>query len=158
VFQFVLVIHLLLCVALIAIILKQQGKGADMGAAFGSAGGSNTVFGSAGMGNVLVKMTVGAAVIFMITSIILAKGHTEFAVRGGTVDDPARGTIFDRMIDEPAPPAGEAAAPAAEGDDVTVPVEQEIDTEDAANDAVAEDQTTTSEDDMDSPADNAAAN
>jgi len=141
VFQLVLVIHLLLCVALIAIILKQQGKGADMGAAFGGAGGSNTIFGSAGMGNVLVKMTVGAAVVFMITSIILAKGHTEFAVRGGTVDDPTRGTIFDRMIEQPAtaPPVGDGEVPAAdESPDAAQPAAQsEIPADDQP---VAEDQ------------------
>jgi preprotein translocase subunit SecG len=65
------IIHILVCVFLILIVLLQTGKGADIGAAFGG-GSSQTLFGSAGPGGFLTKITTGVAIIFMITSIGLA--------------------------------------------------------------------------------------
>jgi len=64
------VIHLTVCFLMIAAILLQAGKGAEIGAAFG--GSSQTVFGSRGPGTFLSKVTVGAAVIFMLSSLSLA--------------------------------------------------------------------------------------
>ena len=64
------VIHLIVCFLMIAAILLQAGKGAEIGAAFG--GSSQTVFGSRGPGTFLSKITVGAAVIFMLSSLSLA--------------------------------------------------------------------------------------
>jgi len=66
-----LVIHVFVSLSLIAIVLLQSGKGADLGAAFG-AGGSGTVFGPTGGQNLLGKLTVAAAVVFMLTSMALA--------------------------------------------------------------------------------------
>ena len=66
-----IIIHVIVCVALIMIVLLQTGKGADMGAAFGG-GGSQTLFGSTGASTFLSKATTGAAVIFMLTSLALA--------------------------------------------------------------------------------------
>jgi len=63
-------IHVIVCIALILIVLLQTGKGAEMGAAFG--GASQTVFGGAGPAPFLTKITTGAAIIFMITSLALA--------------------------------------------------------------------------------------
>lgn len=77
---FVLVVHVVVCIALILIILLQTGKGADIGAAFGG-GSSQTVFGSGGGATFLSKVTIGAAVIFMLTSIVLSY----FADRGLTL-------------------------------------------------------------------------
>ena len=74
---FILVIHIVVCIALILIILLQSGKGADIGAVFGG-GSSQTVFGSTGAATFLSKVTIIAAVIFMMTSIIL----TYFSGRG----------------------------------------------------------------------------
>jgi preprotein translocase subunit SecG len=65
------VVHILVCFFLILIVLLQTGKGADIGAAFGG-GSSQTLFGSAGPGGFLTKITTGVAIIFMITSIGLA--------------------------------------------------------------------------------------
>lgn len=65
------VIHLLLAIALVALVLIQHGKGADMGAAFGS-GASATVFGSAGAGNFLSRATAVIATLFFVTSLALA--------------------------------------------------------------------------------------
>ncbi|AQV00198.1 MULTISPECIES: preprotein translocase subunit SecG [Desulfococcus] len=71
-----IVIHVIVCIALIMIVLLQTGKGADMGAAFGG-GASNTLFGSTGASTFLGKATTAAAIIFMITSLTLAymSGH-----------------------------------------------------------------------------------
>ncbi len=63
-------VHTIVCVALILIVLLQTGKGAEMGAAFG--GASQTIFGGAGPAPFLTKITTGAAIIFMITSLALA--------------------------------------------------------------------------------------
>lgn len=65
-----LVVYLLCAIALIALILMQRGKGADMGASFGS-GASNTVFGSGGSGNFLTRTTTILAVAFFLLSLIL---------------------------------------------------------------------------------------
>jgi len=66
----VLVIHIVLALSLIALILLQQGKGADAGASFG-AGASQTVFGGRGSTGFLVKLTAIVAVILLVTSITL---------------------------------------------------------------------------------------
>ena len=66
-----IIIHVLVCIALIMIVLLQTGKGADMGAAFGG-GSSQTLFGSTGASTFLSKATTGAAIIFMVTSLGLA--------------------------------------------------------------------------------------
>ena len=65
-------LHLATCLCLIAIVLLQHGKGADIGVSFGG-GGSNTVFGARGAGNFLTKLTTGAAVVFMVTSFTLSR-------------------------------------------------------------------------------------
>ena len=68
---FIIAIHVIVCIALILIVLLQTGKGADMGAVFGG-GSSQTLFGSGGASTFLTKMTTGAAVVFMLTSLSLA--------------------------------------------------------------------------------------
>jgi len=64
------IIHVIVCFLMIGAILLQAGKGAEIGAAFG--GSSQTVFGSRGPGTFLSKVTVAAAIIFMLTSLSLA--------------------------------------------------------------------------------------
>jgi preprotein translocase subunit SecG len=64
------ILHLIVCFLMIAAILLQAGKGAEIGASFG--GSSQTVFGSRGPGTFLSKVTVGAAIVFMLTSLSLA--------------------------------------------------------------------------------------
>jgi preprotein translocase subunit SecG len=65
------IVHLFLAIGLVALILVQHGKGADMGAAFGS-GASASVFGSRGAANFLSRMTAGLATLFFVTSLTLA--------------------------------------------------------------------------------------
>ncbi len=64
------ILHIIVCFALILIVLLQAGKGAEMGAAFG--GASQTIFGSSGAVGFLTKLTTIAAVVFMVTSLLLA--------------------------------------------------------------------------------------
>ena len=71
------IIHIFVCFALILIVLLQAGKGAEMGAAFG--GSSQTIFGSAGAMGFLTKLTTVAAIIFMVTSLLLAFSSTQRA-------------------------------------------------------------------------------
>lgn len=69
--QLILILHILVAIAIIALVLLQHGRGADVGASFGS-GSSNTMFGSAGALPFLMKVTVVCAVIFFATSIALS--------------------------------------------------------------------------------------
>ena len=68
---FIILVHVIVCIALILIVLLQTGKGSDMGAAFGG-GASQTLFGSTGASSFLSKLTTGAAIVFMLTSLSLA--------------------------------------------------------------------------------------
>jgi preprotein translocase subunit SecG len=68
----ILIAHVLLAIALVGLILLQQGKGADAGAAFGGGGASQTVFGSSGSGNFLSTVTAWLAVGLFVTSFALA--------------------------------------------------------------------------------------
>ena len=67
----VVVVHVIVAIAIVGLVLLQQGKGADAGASFG-AGASQTVFGASGSGNFLVRATTIAATIFFVTSLALA--------------------------------------------------------------------------------------
>jgi preprotein translocase subunit SecG len=67
---FLTIIHVFVSLFLIAVVLLQSGKGAEIGAAFG--GSSQTLFGSRGAASFLSKMTTGAAIAFMVTSLMLA--------------------------------------------------------------------------------------
>ncbi len=69
------VLHVVVCIFLVAVVLLQRGKGAEVGAVFGG-GASSTVFGSRGAGNFLTKLTTGAAIVFMLTSLSLSYLNT----------------------------------------------------------------------------------
>ena len=69
-YQIILLFHTLAAICIVALVLVQQGKGATVGAAFGS-GASQTVFGSRGSGSFLFRVTMGFMVLFFITSISL---------------------------------------------------------------------------------------
>lgn len=68
---FLTVLHIIVGFFLILVILLQAGKGAAIGASLGSAG-SQAMFGSSGAGNFLTKLTTGAAITFMVTSLSLS--------------------------------------------------------------------------------------
>ncbi|MCU7882208.1 MAG: preprotein translocase subunit SecG [Candidatus Thiodiazotropha sp. (ex Lucinoma aequizonata)] len=70
------VFHLFLAIGLVGLILIQHGKGADMGAAFGS-GASGTVFGAKGSGSFLTRATAALAILFFVTSMVMAYFSTQ---------------------------------------------------------------------------------
>ncbi len=113
--QAILIIHVLVAASIIGLVLLQQGKGADAGAAFGGSSGSQTFFGARGSANFLTRLTGVLAAVFFLTSIGLAflyarvEGPRSVTEQIAPVSAPA-GT------DVPAPAAPEApdvpAAPA----------------------------------------------
>ena len=74
-----LIVHIIVCFFLIFIVLVQSGKGAELGAAFG--GSSQTLFGARGAATFFSKLTTIAAVVFMLTSLVLAV----ITAKGGSV-------------------------------------------------------------------------
>ena len=105
---FLTILHVIVCVALAGIVLLQHGKGADMGAAFG--GSSQTVFGAGGATTFLGKLTAGAAIVFMLTSLGLTYLASHRYKSTIMKDAPARSSAPARPA--PMPPAA-PAAPAA---------------------------------------------
>jgi preprotein translocase subunit SecG len=77
-YEVLIVIYLIVALAIIGLVLIQQGKGADMGASFGS-GSSGTLFGSSGAGNFLTRSTGVLATVFFLISLILGNLTAERA-------------------------------------------------------------------------------
>ena len=96
------VLHVFVCVFLIAVVLLQRGKGAEIGAVFGG-GASSTVFGSRGAGNFLTKLTTFSAVVFMLTSLSLSYLWTTSAqdrlFEDGVAEEPpvAEESLFEEV-------------------------------------------------------------
>ena len=67
-FTILVIIHVIICILLVCTVLLQQGKGAEVGAVFGS---SEAIFGSTGPTTFLSKMTSALAILFMLTSLTL---------------------------------------------------------------------------------------
>jgi preprotein translocase subunit SecG len=99
-----IIIHILVCIALIMIVLLQTGKGADMGAAFGG-GSSQTLFGSTGASTFLSKATTGAAILFMVTSLTLAYFSSHRTGGESVVTDSPVPVQTQAAPAQPAPPA-----------------------------------------------------
>lgn len=113
-YTLIVILHIIVSVALILVILLQTGKGSDIGAVFGG-GSSQTLFGSTGPTSFLSKLTAGAAIIFMLTSLFLAyfagSGPSRSIMKSG-VGAPAQ-TMPAPSSGMPASPAGAPAMPAA---------------------------------------------
>lgn len=113
----IVIIHLFVCAILMAAVLLQSGKGAEMGAAFG--GSSQTIFGSRGSATFLSKLTVAAAIIFMITSLSLSILTRERSVASSVIDAGKKEEKVPKETGVPGgpvtiptnPPAGAAPAP-----------------------------------------------
>ena len=75
-YEALLVIFLIVAIALVALIMLQQGKGADMGASFG-AGASGTLFGSSGSANFMTRTTAILATLFFIISLVLGNINSQ---------------------------------------------------------------------------------
>ncbi len=79
------VVHVVTAVVLIGLVLIQHGKGADMGAAFGS-GSAGSLFGSSGSANFLSRSTAVAAAVFFVTSLSLTYIYSHPAQQQGVMD------------------------------------------------------------------------
>jgi preprotein translocase subunit SecG len=118
------VLHVFVCIFLIAVVLLQRGRGAEIGAVFGG-GASTTVFGSRGAGNFLSKLTTASAVIFMITSLALsylwtrASGERLFSEPEGAAAPPIEKPLFEELGQAPAAEPG--APPASPGPEASDP-------------------------------------
>jgi preprotein translocase subunit SecG len=108
----VLVAHLLAAIAVCGFVLLQHGKGADMGAAFGS-GSSGSLFGASGSANFLSRTTAVLATVFFVTSVALTYFGSQHGVPQGVMDKGVmERTAPAKPSDVPAPASGSAPAPA----------------------------------------------
>jgi len=105
----VLAVQLLAAIVMIGLVLVQHGKGADMGASFGS-GASGSLFGATGSANFLSRSTAVCAAVFFVSTLSLA-----FLTNGGLNREPASGgSVLDRAaVSAPSASGVSAAAPAA---------------------------------------------
>ena len=117
-FLLLIVVHVLVALALILVVLLQVGKGQSIGAAFGGASSSQTIFGSRGPATFLSRLTTVAAALFMITSLSLAyfsahRGQSSVIMdqAPAATDQPA--VPAPPITPEEAPPVGNAPAPEA---------------------------------------------
>ncbi len=129
----VVILHVLACIALILIVLLQAGKGADIGASMGGAGGQ-ALFGTTGATTVLSKVTTGIAIVFMLTSLFLAYSSGKVKEAPSVMEEVA-------PVSEPAAPKADAqkAAPMEATDtEKSVPAAPEADKAPAAPAAAPE--------------------
>lgn len=125
---FLVVLHILVCLFLVLFVLLQPGARGGVGAAFGGAGGQ-TVFGGRGANTFLARLTAGAAVIFMITSITLSffgsSSSSVMADRAKAKETPAAATpATDTAGTEAAPAAAAASDDKAGADAPAAPASQ----------------------------------
>jgi preprotein translocase subunit SecG len=114
----VLTIHVLVAISIIFLVLLQHGKGADMGAAFGS-GSSGSLFGATGSANFLSRTTAALAAVFFLTSLGLAylathrpQTNGSSVMQGVTAPPPAAAPKPAGDVPQPADAPKPAAAPA----------------------------------------------
>ncbi|GAB4397218.1 MAG: preprotein translocase subunit SecG [Rhodoferax sp.] len=100
-------VQLVSALIMVGLILVQHGKGADMGAAFGS-GGSGSLFGASGSANFLSRTTAVLATVFFVSTLLLAL----YGVNRSAA--PAQGSVLEKAAATVAP-AASAAVPAASG-------------------------------------------
>ena len=100
------VIHLLAASGVIGLVLLQHGKGADMGAAFGS-GASGSLFGVSGSSNFMSKATAGCVAVFFATSLTLAYLSSHHAGRSSIVNVPAAQQSDVKTVEIKSPEAKE---------------------------------------------------
>jgi preprotein translocase subunit SecG len=124
-FTFIVVVQVLSALAIIGLVLIQHGKGADMGAAFGS-GASGSLFGATGSSNFLSKSTgVAAAIFFAVTLALAFVGNKHASVSGGVMDKlpavPAQAPANPAVNTPAASTAAPNEAPARPGTSTTAP-------------------------------------
>jgi len=111
----ILTIQLLSALAMIGLILIQHGKGADMGAAFGS-GSAGSLFGASGSANFLSRTTAVLATVFFVCTLLLAYfGNAKPASTGSVLEGAAVSAPATPAAQIPAGATAEVPAPAASG-------------------------------------------
>jgi len=132
------VVHLFLAIGLVGLILIQHGKGADLGAAFGS-GASATVFGAQGSASFLTRATGAFATLFFLTSMALAyyaaQGQEEVSILDSLQPGEAATQTEQQPREVPAPPSSapsQTDVPLAPVPETTAPASPEASTPDAA--------------------------
>ena len=108
----VLVLHLLVAVAICGFVLLQHGKGADMGAAFGS-GSSGSLFGAAGSANFLSRTTAILAAVFFASSLALTWFGSRHSAPSGVMQQGVMEKMAPKTSDIPAAPGALPASPPA---------------------------------------------
>lgn len=112
VLNIVLAVQMLSALAMIGLILVQHGKGADMGAAFGS-GGSGSLFGASGSANFLSRTTAVLATVFFVATLSLAYfGNLRPASTGSVLEGVAATVPTGASSAAPAPAAPVVSVPA----------------------------------------------
>ncbi|WP_417760292.1 preprotein translocase subunit SecG [Shewanella sp.] len=109
-YQVLIVVYLLVALALIGLILIQQGKGADMGASFG-AGASATLFGSSGSGNFLTRTTAILAILFFVLSLTIGNLSANHAQQQESWNDLSSGAAVETQPSAPSAPAQQEKVP-----------------------------------------------
>lgn len=123
-YEVLIVVYLLVAMALVGLILIQQGKGSDMGASFG-AGASATLFGSSGAGNFLTRTTTVLATLFFVISIFLGSMTANSVKQEGEWSDLAEDAPVAEQVlpvDGDVPAANDSDVPASDKKDGDVPV------------------------------------
>lgn len=108
-FTLIIVVQVVSALAIIGLVLLQHGKGADMGAAFGS-GASGSLFGASGSSNFLSKTTAVAAAVFFVATLVLSYLGNHRSPAGGGVMENLPANQIPGV--NPAAPAPNAPAPA----------------------------------------------
>jgi len=114
----VTILHIIVCLFLIAVVLLQSGKSADIAAAFGGMG-SQTAFGPRSAANALTKATTWAAIIFMVTSFTLAIVASRRSAGSGSVLEGTKAAPVQQQQQQPQQSAPAAQPPAPEPQPMT---------------------------------------
>ena len=125
-YQILLIVFLVTAVSLVALILVQHGKGADMGASFG-AGASNTVFGSGGSGNFLTRTTGVLAAIFFAVALALGYMTANQNKLSANAGSDIAGQISSELgTDTVVPAANDTGIPTDDLDEVSIPAAEAV--------------------------------
>ena len=120
-YTFISIVYIFVCLFLILVVLLQSGKGGGLGSALGG-GASQQIFGGAGAGNLLTRLTAGFAFAFMALSVWLAflsssgEQALDRAVRGQTATQEAAAEAEAAVEDEEPAEATETPEPEPEGE------------------------------------------
>ncbi len=109
-FKILIIFHVCICLTLVVVVLLQSGKGAGMGAAFGG-GGGQALFGSMGRKDFMARLTTTLAIVFMVSSLVLAILSARKTKSSSLVEQIQKDTAAEQQPAAPAA-AGTESGPA----------------------------------------------